>query len=120
MCYNDAYHLSFCAKFQIGSPFLEDFNYLVDLKDQMGLKLSEDAIKDYVPNTTKCLTWQDVKASHEYVTTPVVIVKDFYGLIILLTFGLGIAMATLTLECLTKALMPRFKKTTRGANQWLL
>ena len=120
ICCNYKSHLIFFGIFQAGSPFLEDFNYLVDLKDQMGLKLSEDSIKDYVPNTTKCMTWQDVKASHDSVNTPVIIVEDFYGIIILLIFGLGIAMATLTLECLTKALMPRFKKTTRGANQWLL
>ena len=96
----------------MGSPFLEDFNYLVDLKDQMGLKFSEDAIKDYVPNATKCMTWQDVKASHDYVTTPVVIVKDFYGILILLTSGLGIAMASLIIECLTKVLILRLKKTS--------
>ena len=116
ICYNYASHLSFWTKFQMGSPFLEDFNYLVDLKDQMGLKLSEDAIEDYVPNTTKCMTWQDVKASHDYVTTPVVKVKDFYGIFILLILGLGIAMASLTIECLTKALMLRHKKTTRSHN----
>ena len=96
----------------MGSPFLEDFNHLVDLKDQLGLEFSQDGIEDYLPNATKCLTWQDVKASHENDATLVITIENIYGILILLTLGLGGAMMALIAECLTKAIIMGLKNTT--------
>ena len=81
---------------------MDDFNHLVDLKDQMGLEFSQDGIEDYIPNATKCLTWKDVKASHETDTSLVITLENIYGLLILLALGLGGAVVALLLECLWK------------------
>ena len=106
------HNLFFRVEFQKGSPFLEDFNNLVDLKDQMGLEFSEDGIEDFLPNSTKCMTWQDVKASHETDTTLVITIKDIFGIMILLALGLGGAMLALGMEFFTTPIISRSKKTT--------
>ena len=57
-----------------------------------------------MPNSTKCMTWQDVKASHETDSPEIVIrIDDIYGMVILLAMGLGGALVVLTLELLMKA-----------------
>ena len=46
----------------------------------MGLKFTEN-IEDYIPNAAKCMTWQDVKASHEIENPQVVVrLEDIYGM----------------------------------------
>ena len=68
-----------------------------------------------MPNSTKCMTWQDVKASHETDNPEVVIrIDDIYGMMILLATGLGGAMVVLTLERLMKA-----RKQHSMKNNWL-
>ena len=112
ICYNDDCHSFFWVEFQKGSPFLEDFNKLVELQDQMGLEFSQNGIDDYIPNATKCMTWQDVKASHETNTTLVITIKDIYGIMILLALGLGGAMVALLIECSAKAITLRYEEAT--------
>ena len=95
---------------------MEDFNYLVDLKDQMGL-FTQDAVLDYMPNATKCWKWEDVKASHKNDATLVITVEKLFGTFILLGMGLGGAMVALIMECLTKETTRRFKKTSQISKQ---
>ena len=72
--------------------------------NQMDLEFSINRIKDFLPNSTKCMTWQDVKASHETDNPEVVVrIEDVYGMLILLAAGLCGAFIVLTLELLMKA-----------------
>ena len=90
---------------------MEDFNFLLDLKDQMGVEFSQDGIEKFIPNATKCMNWQDVKASHDTDKTNSILVitfEDIYGITILLALGLGGAITALVTECL----ISRFKKST--------
>ena len=71
--------------------------------NQMDLEFTMNRIKDYLPNSTKCMTWQGVKASHETDNSEVVVqIDDIFGMLILLTSGLGISLVVLTLELLRK------------------
>ena len=89
--------------FQKESPYLEDFNYLIDLSFQKGMTWDKD-IEDYFPNGTKCMNWQDVKMSHESSVSQVIIsYEDIQGLIILLSIGLIAAAVILISERLTKS-----------------
>ena len=110
--------LHMLLQLQKDSPFLEDFNHLLDIKDQMG-RLTK--IEDYIPNSTKCMTWQDVKASHEKDNPQVVVrLDDIYGMAILLALGLGGALVALTVEFLIKAQKQRFMKTELGTRPQLI
>ena len=72
--------------------------------NQLDLEFSSNRILDFIPNSTNCMTWQDVKASHETDSPEVVInIDDIYGMVILLAMGLSGAMVALTLELLIKA-----------------
>ena len=106
-------------KFQKGSPYLEEFNHLLDLKDQMALPYSENGggISNYIPNSTKCMAWKDVRASHETNATVVITLEDIYGMVILLAICLGGATVAFFLELLSKALRLRIGKTTLNSNQ---
>ena len=117
ICYNDDCHSFFWVEIQKGSPFLEDFNKLVELQDQMGLEFSQNGIDDYIPNATKCMTWHDVEKSHENDTALVIKLERVYGMIILLALGLGGAMTAFSLEILTKSIPLRFRKRHHGSNQ---
>ena len=78
----------------------------------MGLKMTEDGIDNYVPNSTKCMTWQDVKASHEIEDPHVVLSLDeVYGMAILLALGLGVAAMVLCLESIIKSQKCKIIKT---------
>ena len=58
--------------------------------NQMDLEFSINRIKDFLPNSTKCMTWQDVKASHETDNPEVVVrIEDVYGMLILLAAARG-------------------------------
>ena len=97
---------------------MEDFNHLLDLKDQMALKFSENgnAMSNYLPNSTKCMAWKDVKASHETNATRVIGIEDIYGMMILLAICLGGATVALLLELMSKALRLRISKTAMITN----
>ena len=71
----------------------------------MGLFAQDDIeMEEYIPNSTKCRTWQDVKASHEKDNPQVVVrLDDIYGMVIILALGLGGAVVAFTVECLSKA-----------------
>ena len=67
--------------------------------------------EDIIPNSTKCMTWQDVKASHEVIDPQVVVnLGDTYSTAILLALGLGVAVMVLCLEYLIKPQKRKFKK----------
>ena len=89
---------------QKGSQYLDDFNYFIDMRIQMGFSFEKN-IELYIPNATKCWTWQDVKKSHVINDDMMVIEPDHvFGLIILLLVGLCGAMTILTGERLFKVL----------------
>ena len=93
--------------FQKGSPFLEDLDYLIDTSSAIGLSVDE-VTRYYLPNSTKCTTWQDVRASHMKKDHEVIVnLDDTFGLMILLASGLGGALAILIVELLTKAKKPK-------------
>ena len=72
--------------------------------NQLDLEFSSNRILDFIPNSTNCMTWQDVKASHETDSPEVVInIDDIYGMVILFFMGLCGAMVALILELLIKA-----------------
>ena len=81
---------------------MEDFNLLLDLANQMDLEFSQEGIEKYIPNSTKCLNWQAVRASHDMSdATPVIAMGDIYGKMILLALGLGGALVVLLMEHLS-------------------
>ena len=84
---------------------MQDFNYLMDLMNQMDLEFSRNRILDYLPNSTNCMTWPEVKASHE-TDSPTVIIKieNIYGMLILLAVGLGGSLIVFILELFVRAL----------------
>ena len=94
----------------MGSPFLKDFNYLIDLKHQMGVLSQDIIVGDYIPNATKCMTWRDIKATHETDTTPTIRITEIYVIIILMASCLGVATVAFLMECLSIAIIQRFKK----------
>ena len=78
----------------------------------MGLEFSEGGIESSIPNSTKCMTWKDVKASHETIDTLAVIKKeDIFGVSILWALGLGGAVLVFIVELTTKAHKLKFMKT---------
>ena len=84
---------------------MQDFNYLMDLMNQMDLEFSRNRILDYLPNSTNCMTWPEVKASHE-TDSPIVIIRidNIYGMMILLAVGLGGSLIVFILELFMRAL----------------
>ena len=83
---------------------MDDFNYFIDMRIQMGFSFEKN-IELYIPNATKCWTWQDVKKSHVINDDMMVIEPDHvFGLMILLLVGLCGAMTILTGERLFKNL----------------
>ena len=87
---------------------MQDFNYLMDLMNQMDLDFSRNRILDYLPNSTNCMTWPDVKASHE-TDSPTVIIRmeNIYGMMVLLAVGLGGSLIVFFLEFFIRALKER-------------
>ena len=67
-----------------------------------------------MPNSTKCMKWQDVKSSLETDSPQVVIrIDDIYGVVILLAMGLGGALVVLALELLMKTQIERSMKNNQ-------
>ena len=105
--------------FQKGSPLLEDFNYLIGMRYQMGFSL-ESELDNHLPNATKCLTWHDVKQSHMTKDQNVVVkLDDIYGMIILLTVGLGLGVMIMIMELFSKALLKKIKSVQTQAGKCL-
>ena len=73
--------------------------------NQMDLEFSRSRILHYLPNSTNCMTWPEVKASHE-TDSPTVIIKieNIYGMLILLAVGLGGSFIVFILELFMRAL----------------
>ena len=93
---------------------MQDINYLIDLLNQLDLEFSSNRAHNYMPNSTKCMTWQDVKSSHETDSPQVVIrIDDIYGVVILLAMGLGGALVVLALELLMKTQIERSMKNNQ-------
>ena len=93
-------------------------NYLIDLMNQLDLEFSSTRIYDFInPHSTKCMTWQDVKASHE-TDNPEVIIRldDIFGMVIFLAIGLGGAVVVLILEIVMKARKKRSMKNNLAAD----
>ena len=64
----------------------------------------ESQIHRALPNTTKCLTWNDVKKSHMTQDPNVVITfEDISGLLLVLAVGLIGAMIFISVELVVKA-----------------
>ena len=83
--------------------------------NQLDLEFSSNRVQGFIPNSTKCLTWQDVKASHETDSPEIVIrIDDIYGMVILLAMGLGGSLVVLILELLMKAQKERTLKNNRA------
>ena len=98
-----AHYLHIEFSFQRGSPYLQDSNYLIDLMNQMDLEFSTNRLLNFLPNSTKCMTWHDVKASHETDNPKVFIrMNDILGMLILLSIGLGGAFIVFTMELLMR------------------
>ena len=72
---------------------MEDVNELIELAHQMGL--IDAQINKYVSNATKCMTWPAVQASHtENDQTVVFKIEDLFGILVLISMGLGGALMT--------------------------
>ena len=72
-------------------------NSFIHLAKQMGI--IENTYYDFLPNSTKCKTIDDVYQSHvETDTTVIVEVNDIYGMLVLLSFGVGLALTTFSAE----------------------
>ena len=55
--------------------------------------LIDAGYNNYMPNATKCTTFNDIKRSHQGKNQTVIIeVNDIYGMLILLGLGIGVAM----------------------------
>ena len=83
--------------FQKGSPYLNDVNELIKFARESGVIDAE--LKKYVPNATECLTHDDVLKTHLEKDGRVVFkLENIYGMIILLSLGLGGSVLTLISE----------------------
>ena len=83
--------------------------------NQLDLEFSSNRAYDFMPNSTKCMTWQDIKASHETDGPEIVIrIDDINGMAILLVMGLGGALVVLTMELLMKAQKERSMVNNRA------
>ena len=80
---------SIVNKFQKGSPYVQDANFLTQLSMEMGLS-KERVLEKHLPNATKCSSWIDVRATHRNKDHLVVInYDDIYGILIILAVGLS-------------------------------
>ena len=75
---------------------MEDLNNIIDMSHGTGFsKLTND---DFLPYGKSCLTWQDVKASHDAEDGQVVIrLEEVFGMLIILFVGLSGAAMTMAL-----------------------
>ena len=85
----------------------------------MALPYSENGggLSNYIPYSTKCMAWRDVRASHKTNATVVITIEDIYGMMILLVICFGGATVVLLMELLSKALRLRISKTALNTIQ---
>ena len=77
-------------KLQKASPYLEDANELIHRAVESGL--IAEKMKEHLPNATQCVSHADVQRSHFGKGQKVVFkIGNIYGMIILLSIGLGVA-----------------------------
>ena len=95
-------------------------NYLLDLSNQMGLEFTQAGMNEYIPNSTKCMKWQDVKASHKIDHEVIIKMDSIYGLMILLAIGVGGSLVLSSLEYLTLGLQMRLKKSHLNSGEYSL
>ena len=101
---------------------MEDAKYLTALGLQVGLKYSDPdkSVVKFLPNATKCDTWNDVRASHLSKNHKVVFILDnIKGILILLSLGIGVATLTLFIELevmrvMTKATLTEKRRLQNG------
>ena len=61
--------------------------------------LIDGLFKQAVPNSTKCATWQDIKASHMIKNPKIVLqLEDVFGMMILLFIGINSAVLAFIAE----------------------
>ena len=84
-------------KFQKGSPYLHDANYLLQLSIERYLKFMD--LEGVNPNSTKCNTWNKVRDSHlKKDRTELMTYEDILGMLLLWTIGLGCSLLVFMLE----------------------
>ena len=70
---------------------------------------------NFLPNVTKCMAWEDVKASHVSRDNLVVIKLDeIYGMMIILMAGLGGSIIIMMVEHLFQKIRPKKTPQTIG------
>ena len=88
---------------QKGSPYLDDFNHLMEQGFQMGFSWGELEGR-YIPNGTKCSTWYDIEESHMIEEHEAVIkLENTLVTMGILAIGLVASVMVLVAEHLTKA-----------------
>ena len=76
---------------------MDDVNHLLGIASQMGL--IDGLFKQAVPNSTKCATWQDIKASHMIKDPKIVLqLEDLFGMMTLLFIGVSSAVLAFIAE----------------------
>ena len=80
--------------FQKRSPYINDFNEILELALQMGIV----DVTSYVQNSTKCSTWSKIEESHRALNIVVLKMEDIYGPIILILTGLTTGIITFFME----------------------
>ena len=102
------------SNFQKESPFLDELNHIIDTEYEMG-EISDARHHDFVPNSTECDTWQKIRASHKLEDEKVTFqATDLFGMLILLSSGLGGSFLILTVELLIKWISVAKVITTLG------
>ena len=94
--------------FQKRSPYINDFNEILELALQMGIV----DVTSYVQNSTKCSTWSKIEESHIKSSIVVLKMADIYGPIILLLTGLTSGIITFFMELVGDKLIG--KKSTNN------
>ena len=84
-------------KLQKASPYLEDANELIRRAVESGL--IAEKLREHLPNATQCVSHADVQRSHFGKGQKVVFkIGNIYGMIMLLSIGLGIATLIMLAE----------------------
>ena len=101
-------------KFQKASPYLEDANELIHRALESGLIAKK--LKEHLPNATQCVSHADVQRSHFGKGQKVVFkIGTIYGMIILLSIGLGVATFTVIAELTANKSSNRNKDPKRAS-----
>ena len=78
---------------------MEDVNKLIHLAHQSGIL---DRVNQIMPNASKCLTRSAVEENNFSQNHKRVLeMNDIYGMLTILSIGLGVALLVFTIECIT-------------------